>query len=87
MTNLQNKQTALSEKSIDLIWKYYCTFSVVNMTVNMERAVTGMAIRRALEDCMSAKDRETYLNIVRGTKGWKTLDDSFAKIRLKKQTK
>lgn len=84
MKNLETSKPALSDKAIELIWKYYCTFSVVKMTVNMERAVTTMAIRRALEQCLADGDKETYRNIEQCTKGWKTLDESFAKINIKK---
>lgn len=81
MKSLETSKVALSEKAIELIWKYYVSFSVKKMTVNMERAVTTMDIRRALEQCLADGDKETYKNIQQGTKGWKTLDDSFAKIK------
>lgn len=76
----------LSRKAQLLIWEYYCRFapSHKRLTQSKERIITGMAIRRALEDCIKNKDLDTYKEIVKTTSSWNTFDDLYQNIKIKR---
>lgn len=86
MKTLDTSSKPLSRKAQLLIWEYYCRFapSHKRLTVSKERIITGMAIRRALEDCLNEKDITTYEEIVKGTSSWNTFDDLHANIKIKR---